>query len=52
MTNIAQTTASADDDYHLTRDLQGFACGVNGRVDITVQALGKLERGSELIGID
>lgn len=52
MTNIAQATASAGDDHHLTRGLQAFTFGVDGRVHITVHALGKLEGGSKLIGID
>lgn len=52
MTNIAQPTASAGDYHHFTRDLQVFALGVNSRVDITVHTLGKLEGGSELIGVD
>lgn len=52
MTNIAQTTASAGDDHHTTRGLQAFTLGVDDRVHITVHALGKLEGGSELIGID
>lgn len=51
-TNIAQTTAGAGDDHHLTGGLQASTLGVDGRVDITVHALGKLEGGSEVIGID
>lgn len=46
-----KTTGSACDQNSLARGLEVWVLGVDGRVHLTAQALGELERGSERVGI-
>ncbi len=52
MTDIAKTAAGTGDDYHLPSGFQALILRIDGRVDITMHAIGELEWGCELIGIN